>query len=643
MRHPYKYLALSAVLLVMLSSCATYHVRQGNRLFNSLAYTDAIVEYQKALGKKNIAEAQIKLAESYRLTNNTLKAEEAYGKVVQMKECEPIHKLRYAQMLMRNGKYNEAKTWYDKYIADMPNDNSAKQLRASCDSIDEYKKDSTLYTVSSIGVNTGQTNFSPRYYKDGIVFASDRASGKMGQGSVYPWTGQPYLDLYYAKADKSGNFSAPEKMRGDVNGIYHDGPCAFSGDSVMYFTRNNYVKKKTKKSTEDVVNFKICKATRKDSLWTNIEEFPFNSSEYNTGHPTLSKDGNTMYFVSDMPGGTGGSDIYITKKENGTWSKPVNMGPNVNTTLNEAFPTVFRDTILYFSSEGHTNMGGLDIFYTTRNASDQWGEASNMRYPINSSYDDFGVIMNDSAYQGYFSSNRNTANTMQDNIYGFTKLFFTLEGIAVEKISQQPLSGVMVELTNETTGEKIATMTGDDGKFMFMLAQNSDFSVVGSKDDFFTNTEKVTTKDKKVSENMFVKLKLELERIIVNKPIVLENIYYDLDKWDIRPDAAAGLDKLVTILKENGDIKIELGSHTDSRADDSYNMKLSQKRAESAVNYIVSRGISKDRITAKGYGESMLVNGCKNNVKCTEEEHQQNRRTEFKVVGFVKDNKTSQK
>ncbi|MCX6291104.1 MAG: OmpA family protein [Bacteroidetes bacterium] len=638
MKHHYKrFFLLQATALFLLSGCATYHLRQGNRLFNSLAYTDAIVEYQKALGKKDLPQAQIQLAESYRLTNNTVKAEDAYSKVVQLKECEPVHKLRYAQLLMRNGKYDMAKTWYDNYLKDQPNDTNAKQLRASCDSIQTMKKDSAIYTVTSIGVNTGQSNFSPQYYKDGIVFASDRSSGKSGKVSTYPWTGQPYLDLFYSKGDSKGNFSAPEALRGDVNGIYHDGPCVFSGDSVMYFTRDNYIKKKAKKGDAGVVNLKIYKATKKDSLWKNVEELPFNSNNYSTGHPALTKDGNTMYFVSDMPGGLGGTDLYVSKKENGKWGAPKNMGPSINTSLNEMFPTVFHDSILYFSSEGHTNMGGLDLFYS-QNENGKWSDAVNMRYPINSSYDDFGVILNDSATEGYFSSNRNS-NTTQDNIFGFTKLFFTLEGIAVEKISQQPLGGVLVELTNETTGKKLATITGDDGKFMFMLEQNSDFSVVGSKDNYFTNTERVTTKNKIRSENMYVKLKLEMERIIVNKAIALENIYYDLDKWDIRPDAAAGLDKLVSVLKENSDIKIELGSHTDSRADDAYNMRLSQKRAESAVSYLVSHGITKDRMTAKGFGESMLVNRCKNGVECTEEEHQQNRRTEFKVVGFTSNDK----
>ena len=305
-QHP-KYFATLVISFVLLSGCASYHVRQGNRLFNSLAYSDAIVEYQKALGKKDFPQADIGLAECYRLTNNTQKAEEAYARVVKLKECEPIHRLRYAQLLMRNGKYEEAKTWFDNYLKDQPNDSHAQILKASCDSIEAYKKDSSVYTVTTSPVNSGQTNFSPQYYKEGVVFVSDRASGSGVK--IYHWTGQPFLDLYYAKKDKDNNMGTPEPMKGEVNGLYHDGPCAFIGDSVMYLTRNNYIRKKLKKGEADFVNLKLYKSVFKDSTWGKLEEFKYNSNDYSIGHPAITKDGKTMYFVSDMPGGLGGTDF----------------------------------------------------------------------------------------------------------------------------------------------------------------------------------------------------------------------------------------------------------------------------------------------------------------------------------------------
>ncbi len=625
-----KYFSCLSVIALLLTGCASYHIRQGNRLYDDFAYSMAIKEYQKGLSKKEFPNARIKLAESYRKMNDYAHAEEAYAKAVQLPAAQPIHKLHYGQILMRNGKYEMAKTYLDQYITAVPTDDAAIKLRASCDSVTRWLADSIKYNVHTSAINSGQSNFAPVYYKDGVVFATDRDM----KARTYEWTGRPYLEMYYAKGNNVEGYTSTTSLTGDVNGRYHDGPATFSvtGDTI-YFTRNNYIKRKVKESTHEEVNLKIFEAVRKDTTWVGLKEVPFNSDNYSTGHPTLSMDGNTMYFVSDMPDGNGGSDIYMSKKENGEWQKPVNMGAKINTTYNELFPVLWKDTVLFFSSEGHYNFGGLDIFKCVyRNGA--WSDPVNVGYPLNTSFDDFGIAMNDSGTAGLFSSNRNVENTTQDNIYDFVvnDLRFNLEGIAVEKLTQKPLANVKVELTNLKTGKKEYVVTGVDGKFFFKLDPETDFSIVGSRDMYFTNTEKVSTVGKKQSENMFVKLKLELERIIVNKPIVLENIYYDLDKFNIRPDAAAGLDKLVSILNDNPGITIELSSHTDSRADDHYNDVLSQKRAEAAVNYIISHGISSSRITAKGYGEQQLVNRCSNGVACSEEEHQQNRRTEFKVV-----------
>lgn len=627
---------LSVALLAaafLLTGCASYHLRQGNRLYKDLAYSMAIEEYQKGLSKKENAAARINLAESYRKMNNLQKAEEEYAKVVLLPEAEPIHKLRYGQLLMRSGKYVVARSYFELYLQANPNDQAVAKLKSSCDSIEIWQKDSAKYTIQSSSLNSGQSNFSPVWYKDGIAFTSDRNS----KAKNYAWTGRPFLEMYYSKGNLESGFANPTPI-GEINGVYHDGPATFSskGDT-MYFTRNNYVKKKVEKSSEDVVDLKIFRVVKKDTSWTGLSGFEYNSKEYSTGHPALNADGSKMYFVSDMPGGLGGTDIYVVERMNNAWSKPVNLGPNINTPYNEMFPMIWKDSILYFSSEGHYNMGGLDIFYSGKDQN-SWKEARNMGYPLNTSFDDFGVALNDSGTAGILSSNRNAKNTMQDNLYTFTinDLRFSLEGIAVDKTTQEPVAGVTVELTNTITNKKESVVTGPDGKFYFKLNPETSYNVVGTKDGYFTNTEPVTTVGKIRSENMFVKLKLELERIIVDKPIVLKNIYYDLDKWDIRPDAALELNNLVQIMEENPAISIELGSHTDSRADDKYNDVLSQKRAEAAVSYIVSKGVSQSRITAKGYGETQLVNRCSNNIACSEEEHQANRRTEFKVVSIAK-------
>lgn len=626
--------ALLFSFLLIITGCAMNHYREGKRLYNSMAYNEAIPEFQKTLSKRSIPDAQIKLAESYRQINNTDKAIEEYAKVVALPEATPDHYLQYAKLLTRKGRYSDAKIWFDKYLEKNPNNESVKALSNSMSSMDDLLKDSLEYTVSSAQINSGQSNFSTARINDKIVFTSDRA--KAAKRNLYNWTGRPFLNIYQSTVDGNGKWSDPEELAGDVNGKYHDGtPCFSTDGKTMYFTRNNYLKKKIGKSEQEVVNLKIFEATYADSVWKNLKALPFNSDEYSCGHPAITKDGNTLYFISDMPGGIGGTDLYKSTRSGDTWSAPVNLGASINTPFNEMFPTMQGDSILYFSSEGHTNMGGLDIFKSTISGG-VLSAPQNVKYPLNSSYDDFSLMFNPGDTTGYISSNRKQST--EDNIYSFNKnvLRFILDGIAVEKSTQLPLEGVLIELTNSTTGKKETAVTGADGTFTFKLDQNSEYSVVGSKSNFYTQTEKVSTVGKKVSENMHVTLKLELEQIIVDKPIVLENIYYDLDKWNIRPDAALGLDKLVTIMKENPDINIELSSHTDARADDQYNKVLSQKRAEAAVNYIVSKDINRKRIVAKGYGESKLVNRCKNGVRCTEEEHQQNRRTEFKVTSINK-------
>ncbi|MFM7216976.1 MAG: OmpA family protein [Bacteroidota bacterium] len=625
-------LSVSAMLL---NGCASYHMRQGNRLYDLMAYSESVKEYEKALDSPYKIDAERRLASAYLKVNNLEKARQYYSALVSdtAAKATPAEQMQYADLLMRSGRYDEAKA----RLLQIPSpDNRARVMLSSCDSVASWKEDSLRYEIKPAGVNSGsESNFSPSYYKEGILFVSDR--GKQSTWTRYEWTGRPYLDVYYSKVDKDGKVSSTEKMSGDINGIYHEGPIAINkqGDT-LYLTRNNYVKKKVGKSEQDVVNVKLYQLYKKDTVWTGLKELPFNSSDFSTGHPALTSDGNTMYFASDRPGGVGGSDLYVVRKSNGIWGQPINLGSGINTAGNEVFPTVWKDSSLYFSSDGLHGMGGLDL-YKAALVDTVVGTPVNLGYPLNTNFDDFGITLNDAATEGYFSSNRGS-NTEIDQIYQVSLLDirFTLQGLAVNKNTQKPVDGVIVELKNKSNGRKETAFTTADGTFKFKLNPRTDYEVMGTKDGYFTNTEKVTTVGKSRSEEMYVKLKLELEEIIVNKPIVLENIYYDLDKSDIRPDAKPGLDKLVQIMNENPDIRIELGSHTDSRADDRYNDRLSQRRAESAVNYIVEHGISRDRITAKGYGESQLVNGCKNGVKCTEIEHQANRRTEFKVVGFTK-------
>ncbi|MBK9798910.1 MAG: OmpA family protein [Bacteroidetes bacterium] len=398
----------------------------------------------------------------------------------------------------------------------------------------------------------------------------------------------------------------------------------------MYYTRSNYFKKKLKASTKSENNLKIFKAKLVNGKWEGSEEMPFNSDEYSVGHPTLSADGKTLYFTSDMPGGQGGSDIYFSKWD-GKWGKPQNMGPEINTPGKESFPYSHdEDSSFYFSSDGNVSLGGLDIFKCKWDGS-KWGSPVNIKAPLNSQKDDFAFSMKADNKSGYLSSNRGG----EDRIYEWAAIppvepVYYTEGTVTDKATGKPLPGAKVLFKNMDDGTEEFVTTDENGKYKYEIKPNKHYDIVASKDLYFVKKDKVFVPKSKLGES--ITKDLALEPIVIDKPIVIENIYYDLGKWDIRPEAAAELDKLVQFLRDNGKISIELSSHTDCRASDAYNLNLSDKRAKSAVDYLISKGIDGTRLKAKGYGETKLLNKCDDGITCTEEEHQLNRRTEIKVL-----------
>lgn len=605
------------------------YYNEGNRYYDALGYGKAIESYQKALSRKDIVDAKRKLAYSYKKLGNYKKAEEWLAKVVTDPSVTAEDKIAYGQLLVINGKCTQAVEYLQNNLPENP---QAKLFIESCNAQPALMADSALYLVEEVSLNTRGSDFSPLYYNKGLLFVSEGTSNEKKPVSEY--TGRAYLDLYYVEFDDNKNFSVPVPLKGEINSKYHEGPAAFSADgNTIYFTRNNYLNKKSKKDDAGVVNLKIYKAGLINDEWKNIESLSFNNDDYSTGHPTLSSDGNTMYFISDMPGGYGETDIYVSRLENNIWSKPENLGLDINTPGKEMFPYLQGDTMLYFSSDGKAGMGGMDIYYSQLQ-NGKWSKPANAGFPVNSSSDDFGFIADSTGTTGYLSSNRSNDNGI-DKIFKFTKVkpLINLDGLVVDKETKSALPGALVELLNLVTGETQTKIVGEDGIFDFDLSADSEYKLSVSKDNYFTVVRNIDTKGKTNGENIYERI--ELEKIIIDKPIVLENIYYDFDKWNIRPDAALELDKFVTFLLDNPKIRVELSSHTDSRGTDKYNLNLSQKRAESAVQYLISKGIPAERITAMGYGETMLVNRCGNNVRCSEADHQQNRRTEFKVTGYM--------
>lgn len=615
------------LITAIITSCsASHYFQKGDKAYNEMRYSVAIPLYQKGLDKDRQIKYVEQLANSYREINDTKKAELLYLEASKSSEASPMTYFYLGKMHMESGRIAAAIKSFTTYLQKNPDDVVAKMLLASCWSVDDRFEDTTLYDIQTINSGDFKNSFSAIEYKNGVVFSADKDvflnNKKAG------WTGNSYLDLYYMEKSDSGQWLAPQILKGNINGRFHEGPATFNkaGDTV-YFTRSNYSRRKMVKNDNNENNLKIFQATLEGDKWKNLVELPFNSDDYSCGHPTLAPDGKTLYFVSDMPGGLGGTDIYKSVLENGTWSKPENLGNVINTAGNEMFPYIHKDGTLYFSSDAHNTMGGLDVFMSYY-YDGRWMTPENLNYPLNTSSDDYAFSLLDDDTTGFVSSSRDEG----DRLYEFTKKppTFYLYGISREKGGTKRVPGVTVSITRASDNKVFKMVSDDKGEFKMKLQPEEEYYLVCTKEGCFTRTDNISTKGLKISQNFYADF--EVEEIVINKPIVLENIYYDFDKWDIRKDAAIELNKLVKLLKDNPTIEIEMGSHTDARGTDKYNMVLSDKRALSAVRYLISKGISPSRLTWKGYGETVPLNKCVNGVKCTEEEHQLNRRTEFKVT-----------
>jgi outer membrane protein OmpA-like peptidoglycan-associated protein len=405
----------------------------------------------------------------------------------------------------------------------------------------------------------------------------------------------------------------------------------------VYYTSSNTDGLSKSELLENVITLKINKDSISNGTYVKGSEFPFNSKSYSVGHPALTRDGKTMYFVSDMPGGLGGTDIYETKWENGNWTQLKNMGDKINTVGNEMYPFVDSLGNLYFSSNGRKSLGGLDIFKASRNGN-QWATVDNLNYPINSNRDDFGFMIYPDQKTGYLSSNREGTDKIYEFILQASKV--NISGKITSKVNGAPVGGAKIEITDKARNITDTIYAAEDGSYAFALPPNTDFDITVSKDGFFSQSEEVST----VNQEGDLTKDFILEELVKDKPIVIDEandkgirpIFYDYDKYEIRTDAFEPLTKLAKRLKDNPKITIELSSHTDCRGTDTYNQDLSFRRAKSAKNYLVSKGIKASRIKIMGYGETKPVNKCVDGVSCTDEEYQANRRTEFKVIEVSK-------
>ncbi len=760
----------------------------------------------KNLSGDKATQARIKLADSYCKIKDTQNAErvfrELFSNSTELGDQNNSVLLKYAQVLASNGKYAESQEMYEKYNQKAQNDPRGSGFSQLYDDISVLSANADCYNVSYLSINTTAADFSPAYHKEGLIFVSNRTSNT-GVKRVFKWSETPFLDLFFledlsalgsstaslggssSNSSKKGKkisfvgsdeYTAPtandsrtlgsysgtnvlmgygygdkpqtesDRLSNPINTKYHEGPAAFFKDGQhVIFTRNNFINGKAVKGSDGINKLKLYIATAKNDNWSDIEELPFNSNDYSTGHPSLNAEENLLFFASDMPGGFGGTDIYASRYEGGNWSQPINLGPSVNSKGNEMFPFVDEKGNLYFSSDGIPGLGGLDIFYVRLTDTEVNGTAINLGVPINSSQDDFGLVTDGERKKGYFSSNRKRAGD-DDDIYSFerqcelkegcdliiavydaeTKMPLdnvkvtysdasgtikeaitdeeglvklsnlaqndqftfratregyapntvdfvtencgggpsrveiplsippdalaalgdkedgereepsscTVTGRVLAQSDNSPIEGAFVTVTSSCDGSKQTAYTDAEGKFQFVATSGCDYNLEAVKTGLASQGTTISKLSCFEEDEEEIEVKASVYMFKAGDVVKIENIYFDYGKYNIRPDAAAGIDKLVKVLREYPGMTIELGSHTDSRSPADFNQRLSDARAKESAEYLFSRGISRNRVTYKGYGESRITNGCVDGVPCSSAQHQANRRSEFTIISM---------
>lgn len=631
-------------------------VAKADKNYDKFAYVDAIKTYERVFEKGyKTPEMLQKLGNAYYFNAELDKAAKWYGELFALtQDLEPEYYFRYAQSLKAMKDYKKA----DQIMAAFHQRKSADLRGQLADDQKDYlaviRKNSGRYTIENTGINSEKSDYGSAYFGNKVIFTSARDTSGAKKHS---WTGESFTNLYAADMGEGGSLADAKKFGNDLNSKFHESTPVFSKDGkTVYFTRNNYLDGKKGKDDDRITLLKIYKATLEGDKWTNITPLPFNSDDYSVAHPALSKDEKTLYFASNMPGTTGHpggklktgvnvpSDIWkVAINSDGTYGTPVNLGAPINTEARETFPFVAGDE-LYFASDGHPGLGGLDIF-VSKMKDGAFGEALNTGEPLNSSKDDFALVMDPVSRVGYISSNRDGGQG-SDDIYKFKEnIPLTCEqllaGVVTDKETGAIIANAKVTLMDANFNVLRDQITDSQGKFDFGKVDCATKYYLRGERPQYTTVEVPTITGKETGKTF---VPIELEKGVcqvavgddLRKCFDIKIIYFDLDKSNIRPDAAIDLAKILDVLQQHPTMEIAIRSHTDCRQTAKYNMALSDRRAKSTMEWLIKNGIDKKRLTAQGFGESQLLNNCAceptNESTCSEAEHQLNRRSEFIIT-----------
>ncbi|MCP1996496.1 OmpA family protein [Flavobacterium sp. HSC-61S13] len=619
--------------------------RRADKKYDQLAYIDAIRIYERVADKGYHSQKLYQnIGNSYYFNGKLADANIWYGQLFELPAADKIpteYYYRYAQTLKATNQYAKADSYLEKFAALEVEDSRSVIFKANKDYLAEIKRNSGRYSMERFPVNTPFSDYGATVYNKQLIFTSSR--DKTGFSTrIHTWTGEPFTRLYAADLGSDGKVGHPKIFATEVASMFNESTPVISADgNTMYFTRNNFLNGERKMDDKGTTLLKIYKATLENDRWTNVQELPFNSDQFNTAHPALTADGKWLIFASDREGTLGQSDLYkVAIGAHGTFGYPINLGAQINTAGRESFPFINADNELYFSTDGRPGLGGLDIYVTQMREDHTFSEVYNLGEPINGSDDDFAYYIDAQTRKGFFSSNR----TGNDDIYSFNELkriSLDCKQMIYGQIYDQPtatkLASAQVTLWDVDFNKLAETTSNAKGEYAFKdLNCGTRYRVKVVLEDY--NTAEVTVNLPLITDKTQADFGLEKNRVEIKKGddlfkvLKLEPIYFDFDKAEIRPDAQVELAKIVEVMNEYPQMVIDVRSHTDSRGNDNYNLRLSDKRAKATAKWIVEQGILSSRVMSRGFGETKPINACVNGKSCTEQQHQENRRSEFIIL-----------